>query len=392
MNKLNSLVIWIDRNEGRDSSIESQEIAAIEPAEGSVSSPTYLELDINLWKPDDDNGYLEIGFKIIGWNNKSCLHCITPFYLTQTEIIDKSHFLREHPAVLDALFNDSLTIKTVEADPRFAEVTRSEGDKSFYLFSPERNLRKEDSNNDGHQKNTHIIVDIPKNIPSSIKTTQPIYVRLRFKPTSYAPIITNENLPARFFSGMSEKMTFIDFRINSMRSISYSLRTKAKSTLITKVKFFLMVDAWSQVVMGTSEHSSARLLEEQIWSDFINHDTESKDKSYLGLQWAKCAVIGPMLYLWNTITLNKQSKSMHYVAYKWSETRPEDATNHKIGYDNFIKVKSSKSSRRSVSMTFFAILLAGFVASTIANILWNYPPFQQFYLSVVQQDQKNASN
>ncbi len=381
MNKLNSLVIWVDNKEERDWSNESLEPTSSEPGNSSTS----LELDINIWKPDDDNGYLEIGFKIMNWSNKSCLHCILPFSLKQTEIVDKSPFLREHPAVLEALFNDSLKIETHEFDPRFAKITRSES--NFYLFSPERNLRIEDTNNDDKQENTHIIVDIPKDTSKLDKID--IYVRLRFKPSSYAPIITNENLPARFFSGMSEKMTFIDFRINSMRSISYSLRTKAKSTEINKVKFFLIVDAWSQVVMGTIKNNSSRLLEEQIWSDFVNHNTESKDKSYLALQWVKCALINPLSSLWNTITLNKQSRSMYYVAYNWSEDRTEKP---KIGYDNFIKVKSSKSSRRSFFITIGAILFAGFLASTIANIFWSHE-LTQCYLSLApQQEQKNASN
>ncbi len=369
MNKLNSLVIWVDNKEDSDYLKESVESTPNEIQEESNTNTPSLELDINLWKPDDDNGYLEIGFRIFNWSNKSCLHCILPFSLKRTEIIDKSPFLREHPAVLEALFNDSLTIETVDDDPRFSKITRSES--KFYLFSPERNLRIEDTNNDDEQENTHIIVDIPKDT-SKLDSKIDIYVRLRFKPSSYSPIITNENLPARFFSGMSEKMTFIDFRINSMRSISYSLRTKAKSTKIKKVNFFLIVDAWSQVVMGTTEHGSARLLEEKIWSDFINHNTESKDKSYLVPQWV----------------INKQSKSMHYVAYNWLE----DRTTNKIGYDNFIKVKSSKSSWRSLFMTIGAIIFAGVVASTIANIFWSHELTQSYLSLAPQQEQKNASN
>ncbi len=386
MNKLNSLVIWVDQKEDSDCLKQSVESTPIKVQVESNTNPTFLELDINLWKPDNHNGYLEIGFRIFNWSNKSCLHCILPFYLKRTEIIDKSPFLREHPAVLEALFNDSLTIETVEDDPRFSKITRSES--KFYLFSPERNLRIEDTNNDDKQENTHIIVDIPKDT-SKLDDNIEIYVRLRFKPSSYSPIITNANLPARFFSGMSEKMTFIDFRINSMRSISYSLRTKAKSTEIRKVNFFLIVDAWSQVVMGTTEHGSARLLEEEIWSAFINHNTESKDKSYLALQWVKCALIVPLSALWNNITFNKQSKSMRYVAYNWLENR---TTKHKIGYDNFIKVKSSKSSQRSLFMTIGAIILAGVVASTIASIFWSHELTQSYLSLAPQQEQKNASN
>jgi hypothetical protein len=339
----NSIAVWLDE-------IDKEKIEGVE-------SPT-LHLDINLWSTEKvEDSYIEIAFKVKSWINLRKINCVLPIAASRS-IFDKAPYLVENQEVIEGLLNESVNLIRFDEDPRFTQVQfQDKTSESLMLYSPEKNLETERLTSEGGALATRVEISLPRKLrrfqEDHLINNSNLYVRLRFKASSYEPIIQTRKTLSSLFNGMSERISFVDFRVNSHRSLPRGLQAKAKNTKISSINFFLMTDAWNKIEMATDGLSKSRLLESHIWNGYLSDP-------YFGKKTNQNYAEKIVAYHWKFSSYKKNGNLGE------KELDEERAVK---GYNIFVKLYRAKSSWYSFALTVFWLIFAGVLGSLFATFV-----------------------
>lgn len=352
--ELNSVAVWL----------ESPSDSEKEP---------YLHLDVNIWatKKEQDN-YLEIGFKIFCWDDLAKICCILPFDLSSKDVKDKGSYLRENHNVLSALFNETVNLNAHSDNEQFIKVNfpDTEKESSLFLFCPEGNfLEVKPLEKPGGVK---LEVNLPEKEDRPPCADGALYVRLRFKTACMhrvrfktpclEPIVKVNDSPASVLSGKSEVISFVDFKINSHRSLPWNVQAKVKRTRILSINTFLMTDAWNKIVFDSNGLHASRLLEHHIWNEYLD-DTGTKSQK----ESNETNLI--VAYHWKQKAEKKDDKEVEdkseedlskIIQYKWIQS-----------YNIFIKLYRVETTLKSLTRTILYVIIFGSIAGVLGALFAN---------------------
>lgn len=351
--ELNSVAVWLESLD--------------EVRQGSEGDP-YLHLDLNIWatKQQTDN-YLEIGFKVFSWEKVKSIRCILPFELDMNGVSDKGAYLRENPKVLSALFNEAVDLHSNQNNEQFIGVSFPDvsSDVQLFLFCPDRSCMEIKPLEELRGSELKISLPEKDERPENSKNSA-LYIRIRFRTNCLSrtkfrvpclePIIKVRESVATVLTGKSEVTSFVDFKLNSYRSLPWEVQAKVKKTRILSINLFLMTDAWYKMVFESNGTNASRLLEHHIWNGYLsdNHEISSldSDKMIVAYHWKKRG---------KQVKTDSKQENNGYIKHETVQYERIQS------YNIFIKLFRVESTIRSVLKTVFYVVLFGAVSGLLGN-------------------------
>jgi hypothetical protein len=224
------------------------------------------DVHFNLWTEYDEKEstpFLDVGIKISNLEAISKMFFYVPFIMKKNDIEDLGSVLSKNKEVLNAVFNETFTIKD---DKKTKQVTVLEDDVTkFIIYSLDvvSNI-KLDQNFDG------TIIELSTDniaISSGVK----YYFRFRIKSEELKDLIKERQPQNVLLQSAVSSNCFIDFRFNDIRSINKSLVEHIESAdikvLIKKVHFLLLTRA--DIDLASNTAMNERQLETHIWKDYL---------------------------------------------------------------------------------------------------------------------------
>jgi len=243
------------------------------------------ELHFNLWKiPQSQSSYhrfLDIGIKL---DRTDCIEKLKIFLPTQIEkkdISDVVHRFINDNALVCTIFNEDYKI-TSNPQSKFYTISKLNNDFEFDVY------KLEDSDITVTNCFEGSIIQI--SLPSNARKT---YIRIRIGGNYCDKIGTIEKPSNSFIQSAFSKIEFIDFRVNDLRDLNYSLIEQINKEVIfkfNKIHFYFVCSSTEDIIGSHIPCLNSRNLEQNKWQKYLHDNIKSKDKNMLAYHWKEIEV------------------------------------------------------------------------------------------------------
>lgn len=326
----NSIAIWLDRGaDEEDVKLDVHLNVWLSRHKNNRLKRFWRRIGIFIkkrWFYDEyiDN-YIEFGFSIHEYYVGGQLHIYLPFKITHHDIKDIIPEFRNLDT-LNALFNDKLNLS--EADGGLYLVSYIDKDKQDKNFLASTSYFTHLNIEDIESGGSVLTIDVPK-LNSDIAKI--LYKRIRIRKLENT--ITDFSINNSYLEGLFKRYQTVQIKINSLRGLpKYILDKMNGNHKINSINFFMMMDVFTNLIFYSKELQSSRVLEEDIWNEFLG-----VTKSF------------------------KEIKKI--VAYQWKESKVQDE------YDLFVKLENTKKKGLLIAGTFILIVILGIISGYLANKL-----------------------
>lgn len=305
--ELNSIAVWLD----------------------NIEHP--LHLDVNIWITDKKcENYIELGIKIPGFNSSGVkvISLYLPYSFQKKQYEDKGAFLSDNNSTLSALFNEELKVEITNGSPfTHVELVR-DSSKHFHLLKlNDDNVKvSSESQHDG----TLMTISIPQT--KDITEVETFYSRIRIN--SLGALFSSHTNKSYLLSSKKETDSYIDFKVNTPRSLPRNILTDSNGQVLGRINMFLLTESNKNIVYETGEMSNARLLERHIWDSYLKVKTEAPR--------------------WPWLKNDEQRSGKHKIAYQWLKTFKN---NDDHDYSLFVKMSSASTNWSTIIIALVFIYL-----------------------------------
>lgn len=276
-----SLAFWLEKN-----TVEE------------ISDDLTAELHFNYWLLSDEKvNFLDIGVRLSSQlNGVSKIYLYLPFVRSQFEYDPKlGSTVITNPSLASAVFNSSITGSV--PSPDYTDYDFSDGSKSFSL-----RFFKDLKENTPHHMDAGVTIDQLKGEGCTLcfpiemfelPDDRSIYFRFRIKLKSSEIISKVDRAKGRFITTDFDEHELVDFRLNESRNLPSTISRKVTNCkYLEKVHFFLIRDAYSDYKGAHSAYERCRLLEGELWKEYLNPVKLKGDIQMLIYHWKDAAKPG----------------------------------------------------------------------------------------------------
>ena len=213
---------------------------------------------------------------------------------------------------------------------------------SYYFFD-------EDEIEVHYVKDEGSVISLSLNdIDSSVKTA---YCRIRINRVDHMLREYSKNISS--IEGLLKDLLTAEISINTIRKLPRRIVGKlSKKIKLNSIKVFLMTDISTELVFQSEEIKSTRILEEDIWND------------YLGIknQKSKFRCLFPDKRIYKT------------VAYQWKEESKNSKGEYNTidDYTLFVKFHRVKKAKILIGFSIMLLIGLGVVSGVLGNYSTNY--------------------
>lgn len=256
-----------------------------------------VELHFNYWRLQSGMiNYLDVGVRLISIASFSSIKFYFPF---DEEDMQYEPDLGEKVCssfdLVSAVFNDSVTKLEKNENRHYYDVTFGKQDTNppIRFFT---NLLPEEKKSKGgvvitpenSDKSKGTIIEFPSNMFELI-TEIDGYFRFRLKLSNNAmkSLSRTYNPKGALITNYFETHEIVDFRVNESRNLPTKIKENlTNNSYIKKVHFFLIRDAKSEYRMSHDVYDRCRILEANIWNDYLGISIDdSVDNQMLIYHW-----------------------------------------------------------------------------------------------------------
>lgn len=304
------------------------------------------EFHVNLWHFSNRklSDFIEIG---VMPNNPSALSAIRlylPFPVRREDIKDLGPEFAS-TELAQGIFNETLSSTK---KPNGKSVELKIGFDTYchvHLFSPDNGLI-ESSELDVSNKDGGALVTITSTALESLARqcngdTERGYFRLRILPPRHdtRPFVTSIKPKDRAWTSGFEEIEYIDCRLNEARTLPTSIEAYADAAEhgladVSRIVFLAVVPVTSTITSSHAEWHKSRLLETEIWRDYVPHDLDD------GM-----------------------------VVYHWRKSFESAAHNTLQGFSAFVKLQTRKTGMWVICVYLVLAFLLGVVGSLTASFV-----------------------
>lgn len=318
-----------------------------EKAEGA--GDTFAEFHVNLWHFSNKkrSDFFEIGVMPDDPGALSAIKIFVPFVIERTNIQDLGPEFAS-TELAQGIFNETLSFTQ---PPSGKCVELRDGDTVYcqvHIFSPDGDQIDADELSLKHQAGGTLIT-ISQQALASLARQSDIshrgYFRLRIFPkaNNSRPFVTIIKPKDRAWNSGFDQIEYIDCRMNEPRTLPTSVETAAVGAkygvaMTKRVVFLAVVPVVSSVTSSHAEWHKSRLLENEIWENYVPNGLED----------------GMVVYHWRKSFTDDTNKPLH-------------------GFSTFVKMQTRKSGLLIIG---FYVLMA-FVLGVVGSLTASY--FQSIF-------------
>lgn len=321
-----------------------------QPSDGNDSK---VELHFNYWSLfNGTTNYLDIGVKFSNTKNFDSIKLYLPFEKNQitykydlgkkicknTELV--AAIFNAHPAkivpdqgkeIYDFYFSDEQADEPLKF---FTQISETSGTGNLEGASlTEFNQNGEDG----------CVLTFPKKgLFDNISLEAENYFRFRIILTPNAAQTISQIYKAKDSAITShfEKTEMIDFRLNESRNLPEHIRGLVeKNPYLYRVHFFLIREANSEYKMSHSQYSRCRILENDLWNNYLEDgDTSEKEPNQM-------------------------------LIYHWKSNKEEKGIDH---FSAFAKFSRRNVTGWDISAIIILIVLLSAGSGILANLVWSF--------------------
>lgn len=256
-----SLAFWIEKEKGNDVSMLK------------------AELHFNYWfLPEQKVNFLDIGVRLgmeSGDFSKICFYF--PFNL-KGFVFDTtlSEIMLEKVDLISAVFNSSIEGSSPKQD--YTDYNLSDGTNSSAIrFFKKLSKNTPNSHHSGYVLENYeadgdvgCTLSFPKEM-FDVSVTHDNYFRFRLKLQSSDIISKVNRSTGNYITTDFDEHELVDFRVNESRNLPDGISKKIiQCSYLKKVHFFLIRDAYSDYKGAHSAYERCRLLEDDLWKDYLS--------------------------------------------------------------------------------------------------------------------------
>lgn len=312
----------------------------------TADAEVHTEFHVNLWHFSDAKrrDFIEIGVMPSDPSALSTIRIFVPFSLRREDIEDLGPEFASTD-LAQGIFNETLSSTR---KPSGKSVELKIGSKTYchvHLFSPV-NGAIDPSELDVADKDGGTLISITSVALASLAKQcsgdpETGYFRLRLLPHRHdtRPFVTSIKPKDRAWASGFEEIEYIDCRLNEARTLPTSIEASADAAPhgiagISRIVFLAVVPVTSSITSSHAEWHKSRLLETQIWKDYVPHGLED------GM-----------------------------VVYHWRKEFKDTAQSSLQGFSAFVKIQTRKSSLTIILVYILIALTLGVVGSLTASIV-----------------------
>lgn len=244
-----------------------------------------IQVHVNLWEQnicDGERGEVcfDFGFLIHYMDNIEKLNLYCPFSIEKSDVLDLGEKIHQHLKLVNTIFNEDY--KPTEIAPRYLSVQvpedrKTELKENFLIYQlNESNFTVSDvDGKTGRVLSLNLADVVPQESHDhydELKKFQRYYFRFRiFVDVSALKMISHRQKNISPFQDAFIETQVIDFRLNNLRSCNASIGDKfAKGAHfdIRSIHYLILRSVSDEIICHRSDFSS-RLLEDELWSDYI---------------------------------------------------------------------------------------------------------------------------
>ena len=258
-------------------------------SKGALNNQSDVSLHINFWQFDKSNNipnFFDIGLRFESIEDQDDLFVFIPVELDKNDIKDLSSLLGESK-IATGIFNESLSAKN-EDNVVTIFTSSDEIYIKVYKFISDRNGFDEKEIDIELLKDIGTIITIKKKVfersKANTKSLEKLYFRLRINlPVTKSHCFVKKIKQKDWFllSGFWE-ISFMDFRYNEIRNLPKTISRKISDTensllKVKRIDFLLVSDISADLAGGHKPFHKSRILEPDIWSDYIKDNIKIKN-------------------------------------------------------------------------------------------------------------------
>lgn len=279
--------------------IQNNETSIIQEAgTNGIKESSVADVHVNIWKIHVGKLlsrvklYFDFGIKICPDVGEVCL--FIPFEIDEDgKDFDLVHLLKDSNQLLCAVFNRDLSsdISPTDAFNNVWEINDVEKKRLFSLYQLGANKFEIEKVEAGKNGESVIIgTNLKITLHDKPRDNSPIYIRFRVSPKFLNSAVKSEHISNDFLQDAFSEMDLYDFRLNELRGVHREAidNIKAKNFdlfCFKTVHLFFIAEIRDLVENGSSIKSDCRLLENELWKDYIPHD--ARETSYIAHHWKK---------------------------------------------------------------------------------------------------------
>lgn len=332
--------------------------------DGSKSPETAIELHFNFWLLNmgskKEVNYLDVGVKFKNLDDIDSINIYFPFKVTKQNYINSlGNTLSNDNGLIEAIFNARIdSVTKITANVIDISFIKNKADK-LRLFSQ---IEIDENGNNGvkiQPQDDGTILVFPKNLITNSpnnsingKNTEDGnifgYFRFRIKLSTEDKISISQldvSKDAKLLSRM-ESIEIVDFRVNEVRNLPQKIVSRlSNDSCITDVHFFLIRDTHAEHKLSHSEFKRCRLLEKNIWDNYLNVDSGVSIPEQM------------LIYHWKE-PLKKQPDTQEYLD----------------NFSAFAKFSSTSVTWETITCFIAIIVFLGAISGVIGNYVYSILP------------------
>lgn len=304
------------------------------------------EFHVNLWhfSGTKRRDFIEIGVMPSDPSALSAIRIFVPFKMQRENIEDLGPEFAS-TELAQGIFNETLSSTK---KPNGKSVELKAGTNTYchvHLFSPE-NGSIDPAELDIIEKDGGTILSITSIALESLArqcdgNPEFGYFRFRLLPPKHVarPFVTAIKPKDRAWTSGFEEIEYIDCRLNEARTLPTSIEASADAAPhgladVSRIVFLAVVPVASSITSSHAEWHKSRLLETQIWKDYVPHGLDD------GM-----------------------------VVYHWRKEFEGIGQNALQGFSAFVKLQTRKTSLMIIGIYVLVALLLGIVGSLTASVV-----------------------
>ncbi|QIR86603.1 hypothetical protein [Paracoccus sp. AK26] len=309
-----------------------------------ATAEVHAEFHVNLWhfSSTKRSDFIEIGVMPSNPSALSAIRIFVPFFLRRENVTDLGPEFAS-TELAQGIFNETLSSTK---KPSGKSVELKIGTKTYchvHIFSPE-NGSIDPCELDIREKDGGTLLSITSIALQSLarqcnSNPECGYFRLRLLPTKHdtRPFVTAIKPKDRAWTSGFEEIEYIDCRLNEARTLPTSIEASADAAPhgladVSRIVFLAVVPVTSSITSSHAEWHKSRLLETQIWKDYVPQGLED----------------GMVVYHWR-----KEFKGVKH--------------NSLQGFSAFVKLQTRKTSSVVIGVYASVALALGVVGSLTAS-------------------------
>lgn len=266
------------------------------------SDKARAELHVNFWHfktgfwnflpciGEKYDGFLDIGLMLYDLDKLGNINISIPVKLEPSDIVDLGAQFRE-ASIATAIFNENLA-QSHDSINDCADLNLGESLFARVCWLTESDFTKVSKYIEYQDGRT--ILQIPKSIVEERNLNWPaitvkenrLYFRFRFKlrRDKNSPFMQRFRPWDRLITSSHDLVEYLDFRFNRIRNLPKNIRKEifSNSFMFEKINFFIISSIENDVVNGYKTFDKIRILEEDVWSKYLDKKIETNMVIY---QW-----------------------------------------------------------------------------------------------------------